>query len=524
MARDVNVGPAAEKKLERYGVWVKVEPRDVTRDLGGNVELTDLDSASGGSSEGRASFTSEEESLLDELETGVGHEVEAGTQGELESLDERLSTSSLDEQLPELELEDAVEVPLADGRTGTERFDDLETIEGQIGAPSSGAARQPEILSRIERELRSIRADLTALKKELADLRRPHAAAAPSGATSGPKAGFFEEEEDDTIALTGDELDNILNTADITEEAAEEPAAEADLAEAEELGPISDSGDIVAYEEPAAAAPDLAAEPVEELEEITDLDLEVPEAAPAELVLEGAAGEPAEIEELPALELEGIPEAEAAGEAELEELPADEGALTDADLVADLEDIAPERGAKARSAIPEVDLKALHETQEEGHDSILSTDDLGASDLAELEAVAEEPAPAAGSSIEIDFEPAAAPAPAEAGAEEIESLEAVEDLEEVAEALEEAPVEAEPALASEPPRPARRPETAPSAAPSGAPTLAMSESLKKDLRNVLGVIDELLDALPEKKIREFAKSEHFTVYKKLFEDLGLSAE
>ncbi len=32
MARDVNVGPAAEKKLERYGVWVKVEPRDVTRD------------------------------------------------------------------------------------------------------------------------------------------------------------------------------------------------------------------------------------------------------------------------------------------------------------------------------------------------------------------------------------------------------------------------------------------------------------------------------------------------------------
>jgi pilus assembly protein FimV len=50
----------------------------------------------------------------------------------------------------------------------------------------------------------------------------------------------------------------------------------------------------------------------------------------------------------------------------------------------------------------------------------------------------------------------------------------------------------------------------------------MSDSLKKDLRNVLEVIDELLDALPEKKIKEFAKSEHFKVYRKLFDDLGLS--
>ena len=30
--------------------------------------------------------------------------------------------------------------------------------------------------------------------------------------------GFFEDDEDETIALTGDELDNILNTADVTEE------------------------------------------------------------------------------------------------------------------------------------------------------------------------------------------------------------------------------------------------------------------------------------------------------------------
>ena len=173
-----------------------------------------------------------------------------------------------------------------------------------------------------------------------------------------------------------------------------------------------------------------------------------------------------------------------------------------------------------RSTFPEVDLKALAATQDSGHESILSTDDLAASDLAELEAVAEESTPAAGASIEIDFEQAAAPVEARAGAEEVEALEAVEDLEEVAEVLEEAPADAEPARKPEPPRPVRQPESAPAA----GQTLVMNESLKKDLRNVLGVIDELLDALPEKKIREFAKSEHFAVYKKLFEDLGLDTE
>jgi pilus assembly protein FimV len=519
MARDVNVGPAAEKKLERYGVWVKVEPRDVTRDLGGSFELTDLE-PQGDASRTRESFTDEEEHLLDELETGVGHEVAAGTQVELESLDEGLSRPSSDEELPELELEDAVEVPLADHKPSAERFDDLETIETEISPEPSGASRQPEILSRIERELRSIRSDLSALKKELADLRRPGAAAAPVGAGAGPKARFFEEEEDDTIALTGDELDNILNTADITEEAAEAPAAEADLAEAGDTGPLADHGDILAYEEPAAAEEQVAEEPLEELEEVTDLELELPDGAPAELVLDDAAGAPVEAGELPALDLEDIPELEGAGEAELEELPADEDTVADTDLVADLEEVTDTPDTQPRSEVPEVDLKALAATQDTGHEPILSTDDLAASDLAELEAVAEESAPAAGASIEIDFEQAAAPAETETEAEEVESLEAVEDLEEVADVLEEAPAAAEPDRTPEPPRPVRQPESAP---PAGQ-TLVMNESLKKDLRNVLGVIDELLDALPEKKIREFAKSEHFAVYKKLFEDLGLDTE
>jgi pilus assembly protein FimV len=257
------------------------------------------------------------------------------------------------------------------------------------------------------------------------------------------------------------------------------------------------------------------AEPLEELEEVTDLELEPVDAAPAELVLDDIGAASVETGELPVLDLEGIPEIEGAGEAELEELPAEEDTLAEADLTTDLEEVAGTPGQKP--PFPEVDLKALDATQDTGHESILSTDDLAESDLAELEAVAEESAPAPGAAIEIDFERAAAPAEAGTGAGDIEALEAVEDLEEVPEALEEAPAAEKPSRAPGPPRPARQPESAPAAGPA----LMLDEGLKNDLKNVLGVIDELLYALPEKKIREFAKSDHFKVYEKLFSDLGL---
>ena len=34
-------------------------------------------------------------------------------------------------------------------------------------------------------------------------------------------------------------------------------------------------------------------------------------------------------------------------------------------------------------------------------------------------------------------------------------------------------------------------------------------------------MDQLLESLPDEKIQEFARSEHFEVYKKIFEELGI---
>jgi hypothetical protein len=48
-----------------------------------------------------------------------------------------------------------------------------------------------------------------------------------------------------------------------------------------------------------------------------------------------------------------------------------------------------------------------------------------------------------------------------------------------------------------------------------------SASFKKDLQVVLSYMDRLLEALPDEKIEEFARSKQFDVYKKVFKELGL---
>ena len=50
----------------------------------------------------------------------------------------------------------------------------------------------------------------------------------------------------------------------------------------------------------------------------------------------------------------------------------------------------------------------------------------------------------------------------------------------------------------------------------------LNADLKKDIKSVLLYMDQLLENLPEDKIIEFAKSDEFTTYKKLFSELGLS--
>ncbi len=641
MGRETQGSPADEKKLEQYGVWVKVKPRDVTVPvLDEPFELSDLEPsksarAPAGAAGGRVSapgpssrpiafedevgsseneLTEEEEKLLDELETelepdegstpavSVPDEEPLLDDSELPDIESAAHGGSSDlelaseEDLPELEedLEPApsrrtagpaaarstpsaaepaeVEVTLSEDVAEEESFDDLAALESELAsvttktraAAGSGtalaASGSTEILARIEDELKSIRADLTQLRTDLSGLRKSAAESDGKGssAEAGIKGGFLDEDEDETIALTGDELDNILNTAEITEEEAETPAiSESDLVietPAEEGG-----ADILGYDTPQpqpVEAPEILLD--EELPQaalsdgdiadetlvLNDEDLlpadapALTEAAPAEelpadLVLEEIPLEEAEsaspVEGLPEIDLEGIPEIEtettaahsaASAEDESETIDLETLDLGEEPKVIDavaeqVEDIpeleaeevleadeAPVARRAADEELPEVDLEALAAEAEDLEEEVPEAPVVEDLEIGELESVADE-APAARTpekEIEISFEGDTVEEAEELG-EPVDEAEEVGNAEEVSaaeEVLEDAPD-----------------------AEAGGGTAAIPDNLKDEIRTVLKYMDHLLEALPDEKIQEFASSDYFVMYKKLFEDLGL---
>ncbi|HBG66034.1 MAG TPA: hypothetical protein DDW78_06130 [Treponema sp.] len=60
------------------------------------------------------------------------------------------------------------------------------------------------------------------------------------------------------------------------------------------------------------------------------------------------------------------------------------------------------------------------------------------------------------------------------------------------------------------------------AAEPSTSSAAIPADLKEEIKSVLSYMDQLLESLPEEKIAEFAKSEEFNTYKKLFNELGLA--
>ena len=89
---------------------------------------------------------------------------------------------------------------------------------------SSGSDISINLLNQIALELSTIKNELASLKSQLqtGQIKQAGDVSTSSGQTDDSK-GFFEEEDDETIALTGDELENILNTASFTVEASDTP-------------------------------------------------------------------------------------------------------------------------------------------------------------------------------------------------------------------------------------------------------------------------------------------------------------
>lgn len=226
---------------------------------------------------------------------------------ELEDLD--LEEGSLEEELPELEVEEPEEATELAGEEPEpeseeiEEIDDVGALERElvgpevVEAPSDQPVDFAESLKTITNELRQIKSVLSELREDLVAVKQEQTVPEATETTveveppGEETKAFFGEDEDETIALTGTELDNILETAEITEEQAATPPTEPQEPQHEE--PLMEKEDVLDYdlletetdeEEPLQEPVDLASLPetapaaeddeeeTAELEEVTDIE------------------------------------------------------------------------------------------------------------------------------------------------------------------------------------------------------------------------------------------------------------
>jgi hypothetical protein len=385
-------------------------------------------------------------------------------------------------------------------------FDDISAVEQELNdlTPDTGDEtvvtndKSTELLMIIADELSSIKQELTTLKSELSTFKAAGLTAEPGVASEtlapNDNSGFFSDDDtDETIALTGDELNNILITADFTEE----------KSEAEEI-----SID-------AAIAP-VAEDPVENL--VADTPIIEP-AASESISFEDTIEE--EIPETLPDSIFEIPQLDVAAPIEVSHVTTIED---DVSYLEGSEAVEPELD---NVAIEEPDLETIDFDDEKLEEPELTEFNIDLSDIsADLSAGQEVPVPASEEPISFE-EPSLS-------AIDTESLniDFAESLTAEAPIIEETAFEksvAEEFLSEEPVLEAAVGESAEepsdqdiSGGAEAAPVAALPVDLKNEIKSVLSYMDQLLESLPEEKIEEFARSDQFEVYKKLFEELGIS--
>ena len=411
-----------------------------------------------------------------------------------------------------------------------------------------------ELLEKIVSDLSGLKDEINALKNDLAELKEKNTLDnISSGQNDGEQpaeseielpvqsepaeepGGFFNsDEEDDTIALSGDELSNIVSNADFTEETAEpdtqydesteetvteeQPEQElpedfsADFSNDTPFGGIEDT--VIPDEEPDTG---LSMDINEEILEEPNLD-----------DIETNADIPEEIE---------IPKVDDIAETQDEEPALDdilvESSSTDfMDSVTDSTNMQPDIEI-TEPVEPELAEEEAAITKEEADDI---TSEYSADTTENTEPVLDEDA-----TLELPEESSSdAENTDEESTDDIFNETAIEDAQHTQDAMmndimNEAPsvdnalseenvdyLSKDNTVLSDDEAAVAESEPEPSAETEQTDTSDLPSDIKEDVKSVLLYMDQLLENLPEDKIMEFAKSEQFTTYKKLFNELGLS--
>jgi len=198
------------EELDAYGVWVKSEPQDLTANM---AEAVNFDTEAVPYADFDMEFDNSEESSFD--------------------------FPALEPEIPEVSIE-------------SDEFasDDNDSFDDGIKASYAGASlgrgseeASTQLLMKIADELSAIRSELSTLKKEFAGVRIEGVSGAKAETRHG---GFFDGEEgdDEKITLTGDEMENILTSANFAapeEDTGFDPQREADEAALKELSQQNES-------------------------------------------------------------------------------------------------------------------------------------------------------------------------------------------------------------------------------------------------------------------------------------------
>ena len=411
-----------------------------------------------------------------------------------------------------------------------------------------------ELLEKIVSDLSGLKDEINALKNDLAELKEKNTLDNISSGQNDEEqpaeneielpvqsepaeepGGFFNsDEEDDTIALSGDELSNIVSNADFTEETAEpdtqydesteetvteeQPEQElpedfsADFSNDTPFGGIEDT--VIPDEEPDSG---LSMDINEEILEEPNLD-----------DIETNADIPEEIE---------IPKVDDIAETQDEEPDLDdilvESSSTDfMDSVTDSTNMQPDIEI-TEPVEPELAEEEAAITKEEADDI---TSEYSADTTENTEPVLDEDA-----ALELPEESSSdAENTDEESTDDIFNKTAIEDAQHTQDAMmndimNEAPsvdnalseenvdyLSKDNTVLSDDEAAVAESEPEPSAETEQTDTSDLPSDIKEDVKSVLLYMDQLLENLPEDKIMEFAKSEQFTTYKKLFNELGLS--
>lgn len=398
-----------------------------------------------------------------------------------------------------------------------------ETVE--TSAPAAPAetddvtlsAKGQEIISQLMGELASLKSEITTLKTELTDLKSQEHDIKIEPEQEENTGFFADGGDDDTIALSGDELSNILSSAEFTEETSVEecPVAEPVIEETASEEPVVEESIVeeISVEEPALET--ASEEPVSvsngqfstTIDSSAFDDSAIFEDTSDDVIIEEPVIEEETVAEEPVIE-DLIEEDQPISEdlPDEIEIPKVDDLSTDSDIIVseDSSLTMDTTGIDEKISINPID--EFFE-EEPSIESSLTSDKLSyisedENNLIEIEEPVDEglgdldlPSP---SLDDMDSEPVFDETPAEEESVVEETI--------LEEPVIENPVE-----------------------PVASPVVETAESngeipgdLKQEIKSVLSYMDQLLENLPEDKISEFAQSEHFVTYKKLFEELGLS--